>query len=219
VPDALDFKKAFRDLYWPSLEPSEILVPAMTFVMTDGRGDPNAEGGAYQQAVELLYALAYAIKMSPKHRQAPDGYYDYVVPPLEGLWWKEDPADFDFSNKEKFCWTMMIRQPEFVTPKVFEKACAEVKKKKPALDTDKARLQVFEEGLCVQAMHIGPYATEDATLKKIETFIRNHGLVDDISAVTTGGTVRRHHEIYLGDPRKTAPEKLRTVLRHPVRRA
>jgi hypothetical protein len=219
VTDALDFKKVYKDLYSPGTEPAEILVPAMTFVMTDGRGDPNAEGGAYQQAVELLYAIAYAIKMSPKRQQAPAGYYDYVVPPLEGLWWLEDPKDFDFSQKEKFCWTMMIRQPEFVTGEVFEKICDEVKKKKPALDTGKARLQIFEEGLCVQAMHIGPFATEDATLKKIETYIRNHGLANDISAVLPDGMVRRHHEIYLGDPRKTAPEKLKTVLRHPVRRA
>ena len=219
MAEALDFKKAYKDLYLPKTEPAEIMVPAMSFIMVDGQGNPNTEGGAYQQAVELLYALAYTIKMSPKSKNEPAGYYDYVVPPLEGLWWLADPKDFDFSKKDKFCWTAMIRQPEFVTEDVFRWACAEAKKKKPHLDTTQARVQAFQEGRCVQAMHIGTYATEDATLKKIEAYILAHGLVNDINAILPDGMTRRHHEIYLGDPRKTAPDKLKTVLRHPVRQA
>ncbi|HWQ80534.1 MAG TPA: GyrI-like domain-containing protein [Anaerovoracaceae bacterium] len=220
--EKLDFKKEYKDLYMPAAKPSVIDVPAMNFIMVDGKGDPNAEGGEYQQAVELLYALSYTIKMGYKKIDKPEGYTDYVVAPLEGLWWLEDGAfdGFDFSalsQKDKYFWTSMIRQPDFVTGEVFERACKEVAKKKPGLDPAKARLEVFEERLCVQAMHLGPYSGEPETIAQMEAFIEANGYRNAINDQRLDGTVKRHHEIYLGDPRKTDPSKLKTVLRHPVK--
>ncbi len=215
--EKLDYKKQYKDLYLPKESPAQVLIPQMNFIMVDGKGNPNKEGGEYQQAVELLYALSYTIKMSNKNNCAPDGYFEYVVPPLEGLWWLNDEADADFTQKDKYCWTSMIRQPEFVTKDVFQWACKEVEKKKPLLDVSKARLQVFEEGLCIQAMHIGPYHEEPKTIAKIENYINQNGFSNDIGSILPDGTVRRHHEIYLNDPRKTKPEKIKTILRHPVR--
>lgn len=215
--DALDYKKAYKDLYMPKAKPVLIDVPAMTFIMVDGKGNPNTEGGEYQQAVELLYALCYTVKMSKMGKNKPEGYFDYVVPPLEGLWWLEGDAYFEPSSKERFCWTSMIRQPDFVTPEVFERTCREVSAKKPQLDLSKARLQVFCEGLCVQMMHIGLYDDEPATVAQMDAFIRENGYRNAISDVLPDGTARRHHEIYLGDPRKIEPQKRKTVVRHPVK--
>jgi len=209
---AVDFKKEFPDLYLPKAAPSLIDVPPMTFIMIDGQGDPNEEEGAYAAAVGLLYALSYTIKMSKMGGAAPAGYFEYVVPPLEGLWWMAgDVPGVDFHRKDQFCWTGMIRQPEFVTEDVFRAACEAAARKKK-LDTAPARLARFEEGLCVQCMHVGPYDAEPATVEKMERFIKDNGLVLDLSPA------RKHHEIYLGDPRKTAPDKLKTVIRHPVKR-
>lgn len=213
----VDYKKEYKDLYMPKAEPCLIDVPEMCFIMVDGKGNPNEEGGEYKQAVELLYGLTYTIKMSKMGSNKPKGYFEYVVPPLEGLWWLKDEEDTDFKAKEKYCWTSMIRQPEFVTSEVFEWACGELAVKKPGLNTAKARLQVFKEGLCVQMMHIGPFDTEPESNAKIESFIRDKGLHNAISDVQEDGIVRRHHEIYLGDPRKIKPEKMKTVLRHPVK--
>lgn len=210
--DKLDYKKEYKDLYLPKSTPAEIVVPPMTFIMVDGRGDPNEPGGEYQTAVELLYALSYTIKMSRKSGNAPAGYFDYVVPPLEGLWWLDDGKEIDFSQKSHFCWTSMIRQPDFVTPAVFAWACREAQRKKQ-LDTARARLALFAEGLCVQCMHIGPFDDEPATIAKMERYIAANGFVNDI------GEERRHHEIYLSDPRKAAASKMKTVLRIPVRRS
>jgi hypothetical protein len=178
--------------------------------MVDGKGDPNNPNSEYQSALELLYAVTYTIKMSKMGGKTPKGYFEYVVPPLEGLWWMADGGPFDFIHKD-FCWISMIRQPEFVTAEVFEAARAETAKKKPALDVSKIRLASFEEGLCVQCMHLGPYGEERRTKEKMDAFAAENNLLIDFS------DTRRHHEIYLGDPRKTAPEKLKTVLRHPVR--
>lgn len=219
----LDYKKEYKDLYMPAAKPSLIEVPAMSFIMVDGKGDPNAEGGEYQQAVELLYALSYTIKMGYKNSAKPEGYTDYVVPPLEGLWWLEGGAfdGFDYSalsQKEKYFWTSMIRQPEFVTQEVFKRACGEVAKKKPGMNTSKARLKTFEEGLCVQAMHTGPYDEEPETIAQMEAFIEANGYRNAINDKRPDGSIKRHHEIYLGDPRKTEPSKLKTVLRHPVKK-
>ncbi len=206
-----DFKKEYKELYAPKTEPAKITVPPMIFLMADGEGDPNAVGGAYSNVVGLLYALSYAIKMSKLGKIMPEGYFEYVVPPLEGLWWmKHGAPGVDYNNKAGFCWTSMIRQPEFVTPEVFDRACAEVRRKK-GFDPSGARLQILDEGLCVQCMHHGPFDHEPATVAKIEAFLGENGLENDI------GETRRHHEIYLGDPRKTTPEKMRTVLRIPVR--
>lgn len=213
----LDFKKEYRDLYMPKAEPGVIEVPDMLFIMVDGRGDPNAEGGEYQQAVELLYGLSYAIKMSKMGGKQPEGYFEYVVPPLEGLWWLDDDSPFDPAKKEKLCWTSMVRQPEFVTQEVFDRACRETAGKKPRLDTSKARLQSFREGLCVQMMHRGPFDDEPETVAKIDAFLKAQNYRDAISEVLPGGMVRRHHEIYLSDPRRTEPSKMKTVLRHPVK--
>ncbi len=208
----LDYKTAYKELYAPKSTPSVIAVGPMTFIMADGRGNPNDEEGEFQRAVELLYALTYTIKMSPKSGNAPEGYFEYVVPPLEGLWWMDDPEHADFQDKDKYCWTAMIRQPEFVTQQVYEWAAAEVSRKKK-LDTDIARLELFTEGLCVQCMHIGPYSDEPATIEKMEAYMVQNGLIRDLS------DTRKHHEIYLGDPRKTEPSKMRTILRYPVRQA
>jgi hypothetical protein len=213
----LDYKKEYKDLYMPHLEPSLIRVPMIPFLMVDGQGDPNEEGGEYHESLEVLYALTFTIKMSKMGGLRPAGYFEYVVPPLEGLWRMREGAALDLTQKGDFCFTSMIRQPEFVTPEVFEWAVSEVRRKKPELDTSRARWESFEEGLCVQAMHMGSFADEPATLAKMEEFIREQGLVNDIGSFLPTGQRRLHHEIYLGDPRKTAPDKLRTVLRHPVR--
>lgn len=209
----LDYKTAYKELYAPKTTPALIDVPQMTFIQVDGRGDPNDPDGEYQQAVEVLYALTWTIKMSPKGGGAPEGYFEYVVPPLEGLWWMDDSQHADFQDKSKYCWTSMIRQPEFVTQDVFQRAVDEVRRKKPQIDTDKARLEVFTEGLCVQCMHIGPFADEPATIEKMEAYMVDNGLFSDLS------DTRQHHEIYMGDPRKTDPAKMKTILRYSVRRA
>ncbi len=215
----LDYKKTEKQLYQPGPKPSLVRVPAMNFIMVDGKGDPNTKGGEYQQAVELLYALSYAIKMGYKRGSRPAGYSDYVVPPLEGLWWLAEGTSpgSDFSCKEKYYWTSMIRQPDFVSEDDFNRACGEVPLKKPDLDTAKARFETFEEGICVQIMHFGPYETEPETILKLDSFIEAKGYRNAIGTAGPGGRVRRHHEIYLGDPRKTEPSKMKTVLRHPVK--
>jgi hypothetical protein len=209
----LEYVKAFPELYAPGTQPVVVNVPEILFLQVDGSGDPNEPDGEYAGALELLYAITYTIKMSEKGGSAPEGYFEYAVPPLEGLWWFGDGVtDIQVADKRKYHWTAMIRQPEFVTPSVFEWAAAEVARKKK-LDTSRARLARFQEGLCVQAMHIGPYAEEPATVALMNAFLAENGLANDLS------DTRRHHEIYLGDPRRAAPEKMRTVLRHPIRRA
>lgn len=208
---AFDFKKEYKDLYLPRTAPMLIDVPAMVFLCVDGAGDPNT-CAAYQEALELLYGLSYSIKMSKMDGTQPEGYFDYVVPPLEGFWSVDDDA-FDGRNvtdKSRFKWTAMIRQPEFVTPRVLDQARAVLHRKKPELDLPRARLETVTEGLCAQVMHVGPYDDEPAALDRLDRFIREAGYRLDLS------DSRRHHEIYLGDPRRTAPEKLRTVLRHPI---
>jgi len=207
----LDYKTAYKELYAPKTMPSVIDVEPMTFIMVDGHGNPNEPKGQFQRAVELLYALAYTVRMSPKSGNEPEGYFEYVVPPLEGLWWIEDIENADFTDKDKFCWTAMIRQPEFVTPAVFDWAVQEVRRKKQ-MDTGKAQLSPLAEGLCVQCMHIGPFSEEMVTIVKMESYMAQNGLACDLS------DTRKHHEIYLGDPRKGEPSKMRTILRYPVRR-
>ena len=206
-----DYKKRYKDLYSPKSKPTIIDVPEMTFIMVDGKGNPNTSVH-YQNALEILYGLSYAIKMSKKSGTQPKGYFEYVVPPLEGLWWGED-GYFDGANivdKNKLCWTAMIRQPEFVTSEAFEAAKQALNKKKPELDLSLARIASFTEGLCAQIMHIGSYDDEPATIKILEQFIIDSGYSNNISES------RKHHEIYLNDPRKTASDKLKTVIRHPI---
>lgn len=206
--DKLDYKKEYRDLYLPKNKPAFIQVPPIRFIMVDGHGDPNH--AEYQNAMSILYALTFTVKMSKMSGQQPDGYFEYVVPPLEGLWGCCDEP-FDLHRRDAWCWTSMIRQPEFVTDEVFRWAQEQTAKKKPELDFSKARFETYDEGPCVQIMHTGPFSEEPKSIEKISAFIEEQHYIDDC------GSERRHHEIYLGDPRKTAPERLRTVLRHPVK--
>jgi hypothetical protein len=199
-----DFKKEYRDLYLPTAAPAIVDVPEMTFFAVDGEGDPNTSE-EYKNALEVLYGLSYAVKMSKKGDVQPEGYFDFVVPPLEGLW------QGDIGDKSGFRWTAMIRQPDFVTESVFERAKETLAKKKPRLDLSAARLERFAEGLCAQLMHLGPYDDEPASVVRLTKFVAENGYVSDVSAR------RRHHEIYLADPRKTAPDKLKTVLRQPIK--
>lgn len=205
----VDYKKDYKDLYLPKTKPVLIDVPPMNFIMIDGSGDPNHT--EYQQAVGILYALTYTIKMSKMSGNQPRGYFEYVVPPLEGLWWISSGA-FSFDHRDNWLWTSMIRQPDFVTPAVFTWALEECCRKKPELDLSRARFETFSEGLCVQIMHIGPYKEEPRSIALLKDFFEENGLVDQT------GSKRKHHEIYLSDPRKTVPEKLKTVLRLPVER-
>jgi hypothetical protein len=190
-------------------------VPEMVFIMVDGCGDPNTSA-EYAAAVNVLYGLSYGIKMSKMGGVLPEGYFDFVVPPLEGLWSVDDESfvggGAQIADKSKLRWTSMIRQPEFVTDAVFEGAKEILSKKKPDLDLSAARLENYTEGLCVQVMHIGPYDDEPETVAAMDRYAREAGYGMDISEA------RRHHEIYLSDPRKTAPEKLKTIIRHQLRR-
>ncbi|MBQ3272277.1 MAG: GyrI-like domain-containing protein [Solobacterium sp.] len=207
---AFDFKKEYKEYYLPAGKPSIVNVPAMNFIAVRGSGDPNAADGEYQQAIRLLYAVAYTIKMSKKGDHRIKGYFDYVVPPLEGFWWQEDTAGVDYSRKQDFHWIAVIRLPDFVTEEEFRWAVAETAEKK-RMDCSVAEYLTVEEGLCVQCMHIGPYDDEPATVQKMHAFMEQEGYDLDIT------DERRHHEIYLSDARKTAPEKLKTVIRHPVK--
>jgi len=211
VAKSFDFKKEYKDLYLPEAKPSVINVPSMVYIMIDGKGNPNTSA-EYKAALEILYGLSYSIKMSKMSGTQPEGYFEYVVPPLEGLWWSDDRA-FDGVNvtdKEKLYWTSMIRQPEFVTNEVYETAKKALNKKKQDLDLSLARLVSFSEGLCAHIMHIGSYDDEPVSIAVLEKFIIESGYKNDIS------DTRKHHEIYLSDPRKAAPEKLKTVIRHPI---
>lgn len=211
--DKLDYKKAYKELYQPKTKPSIIEVPEMIFIAIDGEGNPNT-CPEYKAAIEVLYGLSYAIKMSKMNGTQPAGYFEYVVPPLEGLW-QVDGVDFDGMNvtdKDKFKWISMIRQPEFVTEEVFEQAKLVLKKKKPALDLSKARLMKMTEGLCVQIMHKGSYDDEPASIEQMKRFLDENGYIEDFSEG------RFHHEIYLSDPRKCSTDKLKTVIRHPIKK-
>ena len=208
---AFDFKKEYKEFYLPKRTPELVSVPPMTFVAVRGEGDPNVEGGAYKEAVGVLYAIAYTIKMSKMGDHRIDGYYDFVVPPLEGFWWQPGVEGVDFANKATFHWIAAIRLPDFVTPEEFAWAQTEAARKK-GLDTTAAELLTIDEGLCAQIMHLGPYDDEPATVALLDAFVAEQGLANDMSDTAEG-----HHEIYLSDPRRTAPEKLKTVLRHPVR--
>lgn len=213
--DKLDYKKEYKDLYQPKAKPMLIDVPEMLFIAVDGKGNPNT-CAEYKEALEILYGLSFTVKMSKMNGTQPEGYFDYVVPPLEGLWYTEGCDGFfdgmKLTDKDRFQWTSMIRQPEFVTESVFESAKAALQKKKPLLDLGKARLVKMTEGRCVQLMHIGPYDDEPASIEKMKRFAEENGYAEDFSEK------RFHHEIYLSDPRKCAPERLRTVIRHPVRK-
>ena len=209
---AFDFKKEYKELYAPKKGPGIIEVPPITYVAVRGSGDPNEEDGAYQQAIAVLYAISYTIKMSKKGVRQIDGYVDFVVPPLEGFWWQEGIEGADYAHKETFNWTAVIRLPDFVTCEVFDWAVQEATKKKK-IDCSIAEYLQVDEGLCVQCLHVGSYDDEPATVEAMDAFAREQGYVIDLSQD------RRHHEIYLSDARKVAPEKLKTIIRHPIKLA
>jgi len=215
MSEVVDFKKKYKDLYPSKIEPVLIKIPEMKFVAIQGKGNPNEPDGDYQKALEVLYGIQYTIKMSKKSTFQIDGYFDFVVAPLEGLWWSEldslvSGAMTDGFDKSKFNWISMIRLPEYVNENVFGWAKAEVEKKKK-INTEKAYLYKFDEGLCVQCLHVGSYDEEPKTMALIDEFILRKKHRNDVSET------RKHHEIYLSDPRKTSVDKLKTMIRIPVK--
>lgn len=208
---AFDFKKEYREFYLPKNRPEIVTVPPMNYIAVRGSGDPNAEDGDYQKAIGLLYGIAYTIKMSKKGTHQIDGYFDYVVPPLEGFWWQTGIRGVDYSRKQDFNWISVIRLPDFVKEADFNWAVKEASAKKQQ-DFSKAEFLTVEEGLCVQCMHIGAYDDEPATVQKMHAYMEQQGYVLDIT------DRRLHHEIYLSDARKVPAEKRKTVIRHPVRK-
>ncbi len=208
---AFDFKKEYKEFYLPKNQPGLVTVPPMQFLAVRGEGDPNRVGGAYQRAIGLLYGVAFTIKMSKlgDHRIA--GYFDFVVPPLEGFWWQDGVDGIDYAHKERFQWLSVIRLPGFVTRADFQWAVAEAERKKKT-DFSPVEFLRLEEGLCVQCLHPGPYDDEPATVERMHEYALQQGYVPDFSET------RLHHEIYLSDARRVAPEKWKTVIRHPIRK-
>ena len=207
---AFDFKKEYKEIYLPDKKPDIILVPKMNYIAVRGQGDPNQEDGEYKQAIGLLYGIAFTIKMSKKGDHRIEGFFDYVVPPLEGFWWQDGVKWIDYARKDRFQWISVIRLPDFVTKKDFDWAVAEATRKKKT-DFSRAEFLTCDEGLCVQCLHIGSYDDEPATVEQMHRYMEELGYALDITEQ------RLHHEIYLSDVRKVAPEKLKTVIRHPIR--
>lgn len=207
-----DYKKEYRALYLPKDTPGIVSVPSMNFVAVHGAGDPNEEDGEYKRAINLLYGMAYTIKMSKKGSRKIEGYFDFVVPPLEGFWWQEGVHGIDYALKSDFQWISAIRLPDFVTREDFDWAMGEAAEKKK-MDFSPVEFMTLEEGLCVQCLHVGPYDDEPATVATMHEFAKSQGFAPDLT------DERRHHEIYLSDPRRADPAKMRTVVRHPIRKA
>ena len=204
-----DYKKEYKEFYLPPKTPELIDIPSMNFAAVRGKGNPNEEDGEYKSSIGLLYGIAFTIKMSRLGSRKIEGYFEYVVPPLEGLWWQKGVSGIDYSKKETFEWISMIRLPDFVTKEDFDWAVAEATKKK-GLDFSRTEFFTYREGLCVQCMHVGPYDAEPVTIEKMDAYAAERGYAVDI------GASRFHHEIYLGDPRRCDETKLKTVIRHPV---
>lgn len=208
---AFDFKKEYKEFYLPKNQPEIVTVPPMTYVAVRGRGDPNEEGSSYKAAIGVLYAVAYTIKMSKLGDRRIEGYFDFVVPPLEGFWRQEGVQGVDYSNKTAFQWISCIRLPEFVTRDELAWAAEEAARKKK-VDCSAAELLTVDEGLCVQMMHHGPYDDEPASVAQMDAFLALQGYENDFESG------RQHHEIYLSDARKVSPDKWKTVIRHPIRK-
>ena len=206
---AFDYKKEYKEFYMPPKKPTIVTVPPMNYLAVRGKGDPNAEDGEYKQAIGLLYGVAYTIKMSKKGSRQIEGFFDYVVPPLEGFWWQDGAEGVDYAHKESFNWISLIRLPDFVGKDDFEWAVSEASRKKKT-DHSKVEFLTYDEGLCVQCMHIGSYDSEPETVRLMHELIEREGYTLDIS------DKRFHHEIYLSDVRKVAADKLKTVIRHPI---
>ena len=206
-----DYKKEYKEFYLPPKKPVVECIPPMNYVAVRGHGNPNSEDGDYKKSIGMLYAISYTIKMSKLGIHKLEGYFDYVVPPLEGLWWLKDGKPFDYSRKDEFCWISMIRLPDFVKKSDFDWAVTEATAKKN-IDLSSAEFFTLDEGLCVQCMHIGSYDNEPTTVSSMRTFAGEQGYEFDLSEA------RLHHEIYLSDPRKCVPEKLKTVIRIPIKK-
>ena len=209
---AFDFKKEYKEFYLPKEKPEIVTVPQANYIAVRGTGNPNEEGGSYQQTIGVLYAVAYTLKMSYKTDYRIEGFYDYVVPPLEGFWWQDGINGVDYSQKDAFNWISVIRLPDFITIENFRWAVDTAQKKKK-IDCSSAEFLTIDEGLCVQIMHNGPFDDEPATVALMDEYIKQNGYVNDFS------DKRLHHEIYMSDARKVAPEKWKTVIRHPIRKA
>ena len=209
---AFDFKKEYKEFYMPKNQPEIVTVPKANYIAVRGKGDPNEEGGAYQRAIGVLYAVAYTLKMSDKTDHKIEGFFAYVVPPLEGFWWQDNVDGIDYADKASFHWISVIRLPDFVSKADFEWAVKTAAQKKK-LDCTAAEFLTVDEGLCVQMLHVGPFEDEPATIARMDAYLAENGYVNDISAN------RLHHEIYMSDARKVAPEKWKTVIRHPIKKA
>ncbi|MFR2932695.1 MAG: GyrI-like domain-containing protein [Oscillospiraceae bacterium] len=209
---AFDFKKEYKEFYMPKNKPEIVTVPKANYIAVRGKGNPNEIDGAYQQAISILYAVAYTLKMSYKTEHKIEGFFEYVVPPLEGFWWQDNVDGIDYADKAAFNWISVIRLPEFITKKDFEWA-VETASEKKKLDCSSAEFLTVDEGLCVQIMHIGAFDDEPQTVTLMDEYIAQNGYENDITES------RLHHEIYLSDARKVAPEKWKTVIRHPIKRS
>ena len=211
VAMAFDFKKEYKEFYMPKNKPEIVIVPKANYIAVRGKGDPNDEGGAYQQAISVLYAVAYTLKMSYKTDYKIKRFFEYVVPPLEGFWWQENTDGVDYTDKSTFNWISVIRLPDFITKEDFEWA-VETATNKKKLDCSSAEFMTIEEGVCVQIMHLGAFDDEPATVALMDAYLEQNGYVNDMNAE------RLHHEIYLSDARKVTPEKWKTVIRHPIKK-
>ena len=207
---AFDYKKEYKEFYMPKNKPSIVTVPSMNYLAVRGTGNPNQEDGEYKQSIGLLYGIAFTVKMSKKGDHRIEGYFDYVVPPLEGFWWMEGVTEIDYNRKEDFNWISVIRLPDFVTKADFDWAVGVATTKKKT-DFSKVEFLTYDEGLCVQCMHIGSYDDEPDTVAMMHAFMDQQGYELDVT------DKRLHHEIYLSDARKVDPEKLKTVIRHPIK--
>lgn len=208
---AFDYKKEYPEFYLPKAKPTLVQIPEMRYIAVRGEGDPNAPDGAYKAAIGLLYGVAYTIKMSPRASHAIEGYFDYVVPPLEGFWWQAGTDEMDLGRKADFHWISVIRLPDFVRPEDFEWARGEAQRKKGG-DYAAVEYLRIEEGLCAQMLHVGAFDAEGESIARLNAFIAEQGCAPDFSPE------RRHHEIYLSDARRIPPERMKTVIRLPVRR-
>ena len=208
---AFDYKKEYKEFYLPPKKPVIVTIPKMNYIAIRGKGDPNKEDGEYKRAMSLLYPIAYTLKMSPRSGKETEGYFEYVVPPLEGLWWHEVIDGFDLKRKNLFNWVSLIRLPEFFSESDVDWAKEEVKRKRD-LDTSSLEFFTYKEGLCVQMMHIGSFDDEGESVKLMDEFIKKEGFENDFSPL------RLHHEIYLSDFRRTAESKRKTVIRHPIKK-
>ena len=209
---AFDYKKEYKEFYMPKNKPEIVNIPPMNYIAVRGEGNPNEESGDYQQAIGILYAVAYTLKMSYKTDYKIEGFFEYVVPPLEGFWWQDGIQGIDYNSKNTFHWISVIRLPDFITEKDFAWAVRTASEKKK-IDCSKAEFLMIDEGLCVQIMHLGSFDSEPATVALMDDYLKEQGYENDISEQ------RLHHEIYMSDARRVAPEKWKTVIRHPIKKA